>query len=94
MNENYRKAYREVLQILENSPKELVDKIPQNIMEVFKQNADMDYECDVDIGDENKELLDETKNILGMIYYNYWCESEAEKTEFEQIMAENEKDEN
>jgi hypothetical protein len=71
----------------------MVDKIPQNVMEVFKANADMNYECSFDINDANVELLDETKNLLGMIYYNYWCEDEEEKSEFEKMMAENEKKE-
>jgi hypothetical protein len=94
MNDDYHKAYKEVLHILDSSPKEMVDKIPENVMEVFRANADENYECDFDINDENVELLDETKNILGMIYYKYWCEDEEEKAEFEKMMEENEKNEN
>ena len=41
--DNYSKAYKEVLTILENVPEEEVKKIPENMIEVFKSKQDKNY---------------------------------------------------
>ena len=65
-NENYSKAYKEVLEILKHVPKEDVAKIPENMMEMFKENQDTTYSFSVDtsITFEELSLMEETELIF------------------------------
>lgn len=75
MEDNYSKAYKEVIEILNFVPKESVDKIPQRIIDTFKAKMDQNYDFEVDINKsfEEQELLDETKAILANIFRDYWA---------------------
>lgn len=75
MVSNYTKAYKEVVEILKYVPQESVDKIPIDMIEMFKCNMDKNYDFKVDItkGFERQVLLDETKAILANIYKDYWA---------------------
>ncbi len=44
MGDNYSKAYKEVIEILNFVPKESVDKIPQTIIDTFKAKMDQNYD--------------------------------------------------
>ena len=41
MEDNYSKAYKEVMEILKFVPKESVDKIPQTMIDTFKAKMEM-----------------------------------------------------
>lgn len=75
MKDNYSKAYKEVMEILNFVPKESVDKIPQTMLDTFKANMDANYDFKVDINKkfEEQELLDETKAIFANIFRDYWA---------------------
>ena len=75
MENNYPKAYKEVIEILKYVPKESVNKIPQTMIDTFKAKMDKDYDFKVDINKsfEEQELLDETKAILANIFRDYWA---------------------
>lgn len=75
MEDNYPKAYKEVIEILNYVPKESVDKIPETMLEVFKTKMDKDWDFKVDINKsfEEQELLDETKAIFANIFRDYWA---------------------
>lgn len=75
MEDNYSKAYKEVIEILNFVPKESVDKIPQAMLNTFKANVDENYDFKIDINTsfEEQELLDETKAILANIFRDYWA---------------------
>lgn len=75
MENNYPKAYTEVIEILNFVPKESVDKIPQSMLDMFKEKMDKDYNFKVDINKsfEEQELLDETKAIFANIFRDYWA---------------------
>ena len=53
MEDNYPRAYKEVMEILKFVPKESVDKIPQTMIDTFKAKMDNDYNFKVDT---NKSL--------------------------------------
>ncbi|MBS6252369.1 MAG: hypothetical protein ACLTBX_01105 [Clostridia bacterium] len=75
VNENYAKAYKEVLKILENVRTQDVSKIPKEMIEMFKENQDNYYEFKIDMNksfDEQK-LMKETKAILANIFRDYWA---------------------
>lgn len=75
MENNYPKAYKEVVEILKYVPKESVDKIPQIMIDTFNAKMDNTYNFSIDINKsfEEQELLDETKAILANIFRDYWA---------------------
>lgn len=75
MEDNYSKAYKEVIEILNFIPKESVDKIPQTIINTFKAKMDRNYNFKVDINKsfDEQDLLDETKAIFANIFRDYWA---------------------
>lgn len=76
MNNNYPKAYKEVVEILKLVPQESVNKIPQEMLEMFKVKMDKDYNfvLNQDKSIEEQELLEETQAILANIFYDYWAD--------------------
>jgi hypothetical protein len=98
MEDNYSKAYKEVMEILNFVPKESVDKIPQTMIDTFKTNMDQNYDFKVDINKsfEEQELLDETKAIFANIFRDYWAtpyqkERILEKEKYDRQKLEEEK---
>ena len=87
--DNYPKAYKEVLTILENIPEEDFKKIPENMIEVFKLNQDKNYDYEIDINKpfEEQEMLDETKAIFANIFRDYWATPE-QREKIQAIMIE------
>ena len=75
MENNYPKAYKEVIEILKYVPQESVDKIPQTMINTFKAKMDNTYNFSIDINKsfEEQELLEETKAILANIFRDYWA---------------------
>ena len=75
MEENYHKAYKEVIEIWKYVPQESVNKIPKTMLETFEKKMDKDYVFNVDINKSFKEqnLLEETKDIFAVIFRDYWA---------------------
>ena len=75
MEDNYPKAYKEVIEILNFVPQESVNKIPQTLIGMFKAKMDKSYDFEIDISKnfEEQNLLDETKAILANIFKDYWA---------------------
>lgn len=75
MEENYHKAYKEVIEILKYVPQESVNKIPKTTLETFEKKMDKDYVFNVDINKsfEEQNLLEETKDIFAVIFRDYWA---------------------
>lgn len=75
MENNYPKAYKEVIEILKYVPKESVEKIPQTMLDTFNTKMDNTYNFSIDINKnfEDQELLVETKAILANIFRDYWA---------------------
>ena len=75
MENNYPKAYKEVVEVLKYIPEESVNKIPQEMIEMFKANMDKDYDFEVYVNKsfEEQNLLEETKAIFANIFRDYWA---------------------
>ena len=72
MNENIRIAYSEVFEILRNMNKQLVMKIPIEILESFKANRKLDYISNIDKNDIfNKNNISKEKQIHKFFDDNY-----------------------
>lgn len=81
--EEYGKAAVEVLEILSNTNEEDVKRIPKNFIEFLKENVESNYAVNFDYSKKIDELKlsEKTKELLGVIYINWWC-GENEKKEF------------
>ncbi len=75
MEDNYPKAYKEVIEILKHVPNESIEKIPQTMIDTFKAKMDVNYEFKVDLNKsfEEQDLLNETKAIFANIFRDYWA---------------------
>lgn len=72
------KAYVEVLEILKYIPREDYNKIPKEIIENMKSNADKGYKYIVTHFDnfQEQEMLKETETILAVLFRDYWATEE------------------
>ena len=81
--ENYPNAYKEIYEILKFVPKEDLDKIPTNFIEMVQKKMNKEYEfsinCDIDFLEEQKLML-ETRTILAYIFLNYWATEKQKET--------------
>lgn len=85
-------AMAEVIYYLKGIKQEDIDKIPKKFMQYLNENASKEYKCNFDYNRPLKELnlLEETRGIIGMICYNYWCDTENQKEEYLKKLSRNE----
>lgn len=91
VSKEYSIAATEILDLLNYIPKDLVKRIPVQLIDFFQQVSVEDYkpQWDTSQGLESINLTDKTKALLAMIYRNYLCSTE-EKQEFDEKLFENE----
>ena len=82
----------EVLVILKSIDTIYTEKLPQKFKDFLNNNQSSTYIPNIDLSKELKdmELKKETRNILELMYLNYWSTPE-EKKEFMGILNENER---
>ena len=92
VSSKYANAMAEVIYYLKGIKQEDIDKIPKKLMQYLNENASKEYKCDFDYNKPLKDLklLDETRGIIGMICYNYWCITEIQKRQYLKRLSENE----
>lgn len=78
MKKEYKEALAEVDTILENTERELKDRIPNGFKNFIKNNMDNTHKIEIQ---SNKRLIEqnirqETKEILALIYRDYICTPE------------------
>ncbi len=92
-----RKALREVHEIIMNSEQEIQDRIPERFMKLLEENEDKEYIPRIDFSKDINEqvLLEDTRDILAMVYTDYICNEEERKDFFQKkekiLKEENEK---
>lgn len=82
MEENKRKAYSEIVEILKLiEDEEKLSKIPFEVIQMFKNNSDPEYKptISMEIPLEEQNLMNETYSILGFIATKYWQETIEEE---------------
>ena len=83
----YGEAAVEVLDILDNTNKSDVDKIPTSFIKFLVEIASEDYRVNLDHSKKICEmnLKEKTKEILGFIYINWWCDKKNKENYTKQI---------
>lgn len=81
INVKSQNAMAEVLWYLNGIKEEDIDKIPRNVLNFIKENASKGYKCTFDYNRPLKELnlMDETRGIIGILCYKYWCTTKEQK---------------
>lgn len=81
--DEYGEAAVEVLDILDNTKKVDVEKIPQSFIKFLVEIASLDYKVNLDHTKTIKEmnLKKKTKELLGYIYIKWWS-NDKEKDEY------------
>lgn len=93
MNNLNKRAISEVIEVLNHTDKDIIEKIPEKFIKLLHDNADPDYKPSIDFYNVNWENMieDDAKAILALIYRDYIVsESERNKLiEEEQQMLKN-----
>lgn len=67
-------AYKEIYEILRIFPQELVAKIPQEKIDFFYNNMDINYKYDISLDTfDGQTMIEETKAILTILFRDYWA---------------------
>ena len=75
MENNFHKAYKEILELLKYMPKKDVEKIPEEMIYTFKMKMDKEHQFEIDesIPLDKQDFLEETKDILSNMFRDYWA---------------------
>lgn len=92
VTKEFAEASAEINEILKYMPKEEVEKIPSKLREFFREVASKDYVTNInpDLPLDEQQIKEKTKDIIALIYRNYWC-SEEERKELDQKLIENDR---
>ena len=75
MEDTYEKAYTEVIELLKFFPKESIEKIPNEILNLYISKMDRTYKYKVDKTKsfEQQQMSEKTKAIFANIFRDYWA---------------------
>ena len=92
VTKEFAEASAEINEIFKYLPKEEVEKIPSKLREFFKEVSSKDYVTNINpnIPLDKQQIKEKTKDIIALIYRNYWC-SEEERKELDQKLIENDR---
>ncbi len=93
MENELAQAYSEVYEILKYIPIIYLNKIPKEVVNIFKNKRDKNYKVKINpnIPLENQKLHRKTLVLLSVLNLDYWCEPE-EREEILNIYWKNEKE--
>jgi hypothetical protein len=91
VNNNYAKAYVEVLEILRYLPKDEYEKIPKTKIQYYIENCDKNYHFDFDVSKplNEQQFLRETNTIIVTLFRDYFATSNQKET-LQKILLSNE----
>lgn len=74
MENEYKRAYAEILEILKYLPKENINKIPHKLIVQMEKNKSKNYRFVLDRTRKiNTQISDTSKAILANIYKQFWA---------------------
>ena len=86
---DYSIAFSEVLDVLQHSEIEVIEKIPLEIIKKIKEKSSKEYVSEI-TGENDFYISDKAKAILAVLYQDYLCDDEEKAEEFRQQLIENE----
>ena len=90
LDDKYKRAYTEVIEVLNNLSKEEYEKIPKNRIEYYKKNMDRTYEFKINpsIPVENQRLSKEASAILVSLFLEYFI-NEKQRLGLQEMLNKN-----
>lgn len=87
-----RMAYSEVDEFLKLLDKKMIEKIPENVRNVFAQEKDKEYSKKIysNMPIKEQNLMEETLTIIAYLNLTYICEDEKEKQRLKEVYKKNE----
>ena len=81
MENKYKEAFVEVLEILKNSNDTIKNKVSRNFINFLEKNKDKDYVAKIDFSNENwiDSLKQESLSVLALIYRDYLASAEEKE---------------
>lgn len=91
VEERYKRAYTEVLEVLNNLSEEEYKKIPKDKIEYYKENRDRNYKFKIDLSVpiEEMNLSKEANAILVSLFLDYFVTT-RQKEGLEEMLYKNE----
>lgn len=88
----YKKAYTEAYEVIQNLYRQDLEKIPYNVLEKIKKEKDITYEWKYDISKDinDQNLCKEAKEMLSYIFLNYIVEDDVKNNIMKNINSEKE----
>lgn len=90
MNNNYAKAYKEIIEIIRFFPEDEYNKIPKEKIEYYKENMDNTYKFainpNIDLAEQN--ISKEANAIIISLYRDYFS-TENQKEKIDNILKSN-----
>lgn len=76
--DEYSRAYTELLEVLKHFTTSTIEKIPKEVIEMYELNKDKDYEYhyDTDLNFEEQNISHLTKILIANLYIDYWATDE------------------
>ena len=92
MSNNYAKAYKELLEIINHFPLEEYNRIPKEKINFYEENMDKNYNFtinpNIDLSEQN--ISKETKALIVTLYEDYFA-TEEQKEKIKEILELNQK---
>ena len=75
MEDTYEKAYTEVIELLKFFPRESLEKIPEEKLNLYINKMDRTYNYKIDKSKsfEQQKMLEKTKAVFAIIFRDYWA---------------------
>ena len=83
----YREAIVEVLEILKHTDKEIIEKIPKDLLKMWEENKSKTYKPQLDYTKSLNEmnLKPKARALIAMIYREFICTNEEKKELYKKI---------
>lgn len=95
---NESNSYSEVLEVLKNMSKEDYEKVPKEMIDMFEEYSNKDYEFvyDIEKNFEEQNISKDAKLILAILFRDYWATPEQKekiiaKQNYDRLQMEKEK---
>ena len=87
-----KEMYSEVHSILKILGKEYMEKLPKTILKIIIESREENYnpKYDLSIPLKNQDINRKSIAMITLLHYNYWCETQEEKSKLKKMLEENE----
>lgn len=87
-----KETYSEVYSILNMLGEDYITKLPSKLYNLIKEEKSNEYNPQYDgtIALEQQNITKEALSMIALFHLNYWCDSEEEKQELNNLFNENE----